>query len=473
MASSIVNALGAGSGIDIRGLVDQLVTANFQARNGQLDRQNRTLSAEISSASSLRSDITSFASGLKTLATGGTVANQATSSDTSIIRASAIAGSTLPSASTEVEVRQLARAQTAASAPQASRTAAIGTGKLTLQFGTATTSGGAITGFTAGTSAAIDINITSGNDSLNGIAAAINAANVGVTATIVTDTSGARLSLKGATGEAQAFTLTATEDVGAPGLAALNIGVGSSIGTAAQDAIVAVDGIALKRPSNSISDLVDGVKLDLVAARPGTSVTLGSNIPTDALKQAVNDLVSAYNNLASNVRSQTNATDGTLRGDAAARNFSRALGRLTLTPLSTTAPSGAPRTLAEIGVATNRDGSLTVNTAQLDAALRNFPSAVEALFANGTGASGGGIAAAFQAIADAATDSTTGLGASIDRYTRAQATVSDQRARVSTETEAFRTRLTRQFSGADSRVAAYRTTGAFLTQQFRPNTSNN
>lgn len=473
VSSSIISSLGSGSGIDIAGLVDQLVTANFQNKNSQLNSQSKTVAAEISSATSLKSDISNLASGLKTLATGGTVSTQATSSDTSIVKASAISGSTLAATSTEVEVRQLARAQTAASTPQASRTAPIGTGKLTLQFGTATTSGGAITGFTAGAGAAVDINITSGNASLDGIAAAINAANAGVTATIVSDSSGARLSLKGATGEAQAFTLTATEDAGAPGLAALNIGVGSSVGTAAQDAIVAVDGIALKRASNSISDLVAGVKLDLVAAKPGTSVTLGSSIPTDTLKQSVNDFVSAFNNLTSNVKSQTNATDGTLRGDAAARNFARALGRLTLTPLATTTTSGVPRTLAEIGVATNRDGSLTVNTAQLDAALKNYPSAVEALFANGTGSSGGGIAAAFQAIADAATDSTTGLGASIDRYTKTQSSISDQKDKLATDTTNYRNRLTKQFSSVDSKVASYKSTGSYLTQQFKTNSSNN
>ncbi|MFX8016042.1 hypothetical protein ABTK76_19245, partial [Acinetobacter baumannii] len=87
---------------------------------------------------------------------------------------------------------------------------------------------GAITGFTAGSTAAVNITIDSSNNSLQGIAKAINAANAGVTATVLTDSSGARLSLKGKTGEAQAFTLTATEDASAPGLAQLNVGVGAT-----------------------------------------------------------------------------------------------------------------------------------------------------------------------------------------------------------------------------------------------------
>ncbi|MFX5999280.1 flagellar filament capping protein FliD, partial [Acinetobacter baumannii] len=66
---------------------------------------------------------------------------------------------------------------------------------------------------------------------------------------------------------------------------------------AAQDAVVAVDGVPLKRSTNSISDLVPGVKLDLVSAKPGTIVSLGASTPTDALSQAINNFVSAYNSL--------------------------------------------------------------------------------------------------------------------------------------------------------------------------------
>ena len=473
MVDSIINTLGAGSGIDIPSLVNQLVTANFQAKNGALNRQNQTLSAQISSASTLKSDITSFTEGLTTLAKSGNVSTQATSSDSGVVRASAISGAQLSGISTQLEVRQLAQAQATASGPLPDRTSAIGTGTLTLQFGTATTANGTITGFTAGNGAAVNITIDSSNASLNGIAAAINAANAGVTATIITDSSGPRLALKGATGEAQAFTLTATEDVGAEGLAALNIGVGSTIGTAAQDAIVAVDGTPLKRSTNSISDLVDGVKLDLVTAKPGTTISLTSSTPTDALKQVVNDYITAFNNLVANVKAQTNAIDGPLRGDSAARTFGTALSRLNLTALSNPSVAGAPRSLAEIGISTNRDGTISVRTAQLDAALKNFPEAVQALFADGTGASGGGLAAAFKAIGDAATSATTGLGATISRYTKEQGRIAEQRDRIASETENFRNRLTRQFSNSDARVAAYKQTQAFLTQQFKTNTSDN
>jgi flagellar hook-associated protein 2 len=202
-------------------------------------------------------------------------------------------------------------------------------------------------------------------------------------------------------------------------------------------------------------------------------VSLTSSTPTDTLRQVVNDYVAAFNNLQANLRAQTNAVDGPLRGDAAARTFGAALGRLNLTPLSTTTTAGAPRTLSDIGISTNRDGTISVRTEQLDAALRDFPEAVEALFANGTGASGGGLAAAFAAIAEPATSSTTGLGATIDRYTDQQESIAEQLDRVAAETETVRARLTRQFSSSDAIVASYRQTQSFLTQQFAPRTDNN
>jgi len=471
MVDSIVNTLGAGSGIDITSLVNQLVTAQFAARNAALDRQDRALSAQISAIGQLKSNVTSFADALKTLATGGTVSSQPNSSNTAVVAVSALSGAKLSGLSNTIEVRQLAKGQTATTVPLPSRTDPIGQGTLTLTFGTASVANDQLTSFTAGSAAPIDITINATNSSLDGIAAAINAKNAGVTATVLTDADGARLSIKSKTGANQAFTLVATEDPAAPGLSALDIKVGASgttIGSAAQDAIVAVDGVALKRSTNSVSDLIDGVKLDLVSAAPGTVVNLSSSTPIDNIRSSVNDLVSALNNLQATVKAQTSATGGALFNDPATRNLQQSLRQLTLTKLATPTIAGAPSTLADIGVSTNRDGSLTLNADRLTKALTDYPDAVEALFQNGTGASGGGIAAAFKAIADQVTDTTYGLGASEARYSKQQNAIADARERAQSDAAVATTRLTKQFSGSDARIAAYKATQAFLTQQFAP-----
>lgn len=467
--SSIVSTLGAGSGIDIAALVSDLVSAQYTPKTQQLNQQNSKLNVQISAISNLKSNITSFATGLSQLVTDGSLSTAPTSSNAGIVKASAIPGQSAQGLSASVEVRQLATTQVAATGPIADATASVGTGTLTLQFGTATVASGAITAFTAGSAAPIDIAIDAAHSSLQDIAKAINAANAGVTATLLTDSAGTRLSLKSKTGAEQAFTLTATEDVGAPGLSALNVGVGATgttIGSVAQDAIVAVDGVALQRSTNSISDLIPGAKLDLVSAAPGTVVTLGSSAPTEALTLALNNFVSAYNDLHNGLKADLDAKGGALFGDPAAASLNRSLRGLTLTKLATSSIAGAPTTLAEIGVSTNRDGTLSINSTQLNAALTAYPDAVEALFANGSGASGGGLAAAFKSIADAATSTSAGLGASESRYTKAQTTIADALEKISTQQEQTRTRLTRQFSTADARISAYKAIQAQLTQQI-------
>lgn len=463
-----LSALGAGSGIDYTALVSGLVDAQFAGKNQQLTARSDALTAQISAASTLKSTISQFATSLKSLTKGGTLMTQPSSANSGVVRASALPSARLSGFSAQVEVRQLAQAQASASPFIADRTAALGTGKLTLTLGSGTVANGAITGFTPGSAAPIDISIDASNNTLDGIARAINQANAGVTAAVVNDGTGARLTLKGKTGADQAFTLTATEDAAAPGLAQFNVGIGepATIGTGAQDAEVKVDGLTYRRASNTVKDLISGVQLDLVSAAPGTSVSLGNTPPTSALRQSVLDFVEAYNQVIGQVKEQTDAQTGPLKSDYAARNLQRALGALTGVPLATALTSGAPTTLGEIGVSTNRDGTLTVKADQLDRALKDFPDAVEALFQDGATSTRGGLAAAFQSIADRATSTVGGLGASQTRYNAAKTEVAKQQEKASEAAETMRTRLTRQFAGTDARVSAYRSAQGFLTQQI-------
>ena len=201
----------------------------------------------------------------------------------------------------------------------ASRTTTIGTGNLTFTFGTATVSGGAMTGFTAAAARPSPSRSIRRNSTLDGIAKAINAAKAGVTATVITDADGsARLSLKGATGTASAFTVSGDT----PELAVLNVGKGqtaTTIGSTAGNAALKLDGVAVERASNSISDLIDGVKLDLTSASVGNPVTIGSSTPTAGLTQAVTDFVDTFNQMQAIVKEETDAATGSLHNDSAAK----------------------------------------------------------------------------------------------------------------------------------------------------------
>ena len=369
MVSSISYSLGIGSGIDTKALIEGLADAVRAPKEALLARREAANAAQVSALADASGAIDSFAAALSTLIAGGTLFSQPNVSDTSILTATAQPGARLGDLSAVIEVGQLARAQTLESMSLASASDPVGQGDLTL-----TTSRGAFT-----------VTIDATNDSLDGLAKAINDQNSGVTATIVTQQSGVRLVLKGGTGEAEAFTLGVPAGT-ATGLERFAFGGGATGGMTAaqtaQDAIVHLDGVEVKRSSNVIGDLIDGVQIDLKRAVPGTTVSLGITRPSAAIEQAVNDFTAAYNELHAILAEATAAPGaagegGPLRGDLGIRELQRQLARLPSTILSS---QGGPATLAEIGVATNRDGTLSVNGARLKEMLEADPQGVEALF---------------------------------------------------------------------------------------------
>jgi flagellar hook-associated protein 2 len=371
--SSILTALGAGSGIDTTTLVSQLVSASYDPKVSALTKQQTANTAKISSLGSLTSGIDAFASALQSLVAGGTLKSQPSSSDSSILTATTQSGTNISALSAQIEVRQLATAQSLVSTTLATAATPVGQGGLTL-----TTAKGTF-----------NITIGANNNNMTGLAAAINATNTGatpsgVTASVVTDSSGARLVIKGATGAANSFSLSANgADADLTRFASTGTGALMTQAQPAQDAIIRMDGVDSTHSSNAIDDLIPGVTLNLVAARVGTTVNLGLTRPTDAITQAVSDYVSAYNSLKSELSDATavgsgGTGQGPLYGNAAIRQMQTQLSKVTSTALSSF-PNG-PQTLAEIGVSTGQDGTLSVDSKKLATALATYPDAVEAMF---------------------------------------------------------------------------------------------
>lgn len=465
---SIAKALGMGSGIDITSLVGQLVDASFANKNAALTAREEKLTAQISKAGELKSGISDFASALSQLTAGGTLATQPTSSNSGIVTVARLPGATLAGLNASVEVRQLAQGQVASTSAFAGASTEIGTGTLTLTFGTATVADGAMTDFTAGAAAPVTIPIGAADSTLQGVANAINAAKAGVTASVITDESGARLMVKSASGASQAFELS-----GSGALASLDIGrgaSGSTINAAAQNALVALDGVEVSYPVNSISNLIPGVRLDLVAASAGTRVAIGSTRPSEAISQAVTNFVDTFNQVYRLVKEAVDPIAGPLRGDPAAKDLLRQLKGMTLAALLPATPDETPAALADVGVATQRDGTLRIDSARLAKVLTAWPDRIEAMFANG-----GGLSAALTDIAESAVGKTsakgigeaTGLTASLLNYGKAQDKIDIAQENVLVAVERMRERMTQQFAAMDSKVAAYKSTQSFLDQQIK------
>ncbi len=369
LGQSILSGLNAGAGIDTDGLITNLTTAQKAALEDPITTKQATNTAQISAVSSIASDLSTFSQSLATLISGGSLQVQPVSSNANVMTVAAKPGVAMGDLSSTITVNALAQAQSLKSASFAANQT----------FNTGTLS------FTVGSGSPVTINVTSSNNTVAGIAQAINAQNAGVTANVVTAADGSStLVLKGKAGAAQAFTVSGTDTgTGGQSLSSLSYGGGAAGGMTqtlvAQDASVTVDGVTVTRPSNSFDDVIPGVSMTLTGTG---NVSLSSKVPTDDISQAVNDFVSAYNTLMGEITTATaaagNGTDaGPLRGNQSIRALKDQLSKLTTTNLNA---SGTVRTLAELGVKTSLDGTLTVDQPTLSKMLTSYPNDVAQMF---------------------------------------------------------------------------------------------
>jgi len=441
---SIANSLGYGSGIDVASLVTQLAAASREPKVARFDTRTKAVQSSISAVAQARSNLESFSSSLAGLVAGGTLQSQPSVADTSILDARAVIGTRMTNFSGSVEVTQLSRGQTLASAFLASAAAPVGQGTLTLTVG----------------STAYPVVIGTGNDSLTGLAAAINGARSAVTASVVNDTAGARLVLKGPPGTPSAFTLSSTD----PGLAAFAYPGSMTLVQSALNAEFSVDGLTYSRATNTIDDVVPGVVLTLKKVAVGTPVSVGVTRAGDTLKSTMADFVSVFNELKGQVALARSAT----RGDQAMRTLDRQLSQLIAQPVTSSQPSS----LSAIGVQTNRDGTISFDEAAFNRAYASDPDAVEAIFsptrdATHTVDTDPGIGGALAALKTAVTSTNGALSSLSTRLGKEATALATDRERMEAREAAYKARLEKQFGGVDSRIGALKATQSYLDQQIK------
>lgn len=451
MIGSIATTLGVGSGIDTVKLVADLSAASRDPKVAQFDTRASANKSRISAVAQARSDLESFSTTFAELVKGGTLQSQPSVADPAAMTAVAAPGVRVGNLSAEFSIQKLAKAQSAYSAYLAGPTATVGQGAMTLTVGTQN----------------FNITIDSTNDSLNGLAAAINASTSGVTANVLNDASGSRIVLKGQTGAAGGFTL-ATVPGGDPALDRFSYpgsGGGLILAQAAQDAEFTVDGIAYTRPTNSVTDVFSGITLTLKKAAPGVPIAVTNGRPTDVIRQTLTDFISVYNTLKRDVVAARSSTGG----DPALRAL-----EVQITALISNTVTSDPdvNSLTDIGVFTNRDGSISLDSTKFNAALAAKPDAVEALFsptrdATHNATTDPGLSGALQALKDSATGSGGALVSVKTRLDKETEQIADARKRMEAREAAYKTRLQRQFVGMDSRVAALKATQSYLDQQIK------
>ena len=389
----MISAPGIGSGLDINGIVGQLMAAERLPLTA-LENREKAFNQKISAFGQVRSALASFQTAMQGLSSNKFQALSATSSDSEVLSASA--GGNATPASYQIEVQQLAQQHKLASDGHASTNDVIGSGTLNIQFGTYDSGSNSFIA-NAG-KAAKSIAIDPANSTLSGIRDAINAANAGVTATIVNDGSatGNRLVITSTdSGAANSLKISVADDDGnaldSSGLSALAYdptapaGSGKNLGqvAAARDALLNIDGIAVAQSSNTVKSAIEGVTLNLAQTNVGQTLTLTVGRDSEAIKTAVQTFVDAYNSASSTLKKMTafngvGAQNGVLLGDATTRTIQTQMRGLLNTSVDS---GGALTTLSQIGVSFGSDGTLTLDSAKLNTAIDSNFDGIAALFA--------------------------------------------------------------------------------------------
>ena len=464
--SSIISALGAGSGIDFTRLAEDISTASFAVQRNTITARKTALEAQISAAATLRGAITGLASALGDRIRSGDLAPKGELGNPAVARVIVPAG-IRPRGDFSLEVNSLAQGQTLVARPLASRDTLVGEGTLTLRFGAV--SGASFTADAA--RAGVDIAITA-TDTLATLASKINEASGGaVQAYVATGTNGAQLVMKGRDGAANGFVLEAASindpAANAPGdlsyfgwSPAITNG---ELRQSARDAAFQLDGVAMTSPTNRVTGLPGGFGLNLTATNTGAPTTLSFATSNDAVTSVMTDFVSALNDIIGQINDLAAPFGGELGNDPGARELRRDLGGLASRVVMPGAVGDAPRTLGDLGLAITRDGTFRVDTVRLNRALESSPDAVAAMFS--TGVSGVfGTMDRFARENSLVTDPGS-LGGSLRRYETQKAASEERLSRIAEQQENLRERLTREFTASERRVAASQSTLTFIRQQ--------
>jgi flagellar hook-associated protein 2 len=468
-----ISSPGVGSGLDVNSILTQLVSIERQPIV-QLQTQASSLQTKLSAFGKLQSNLSGLRDAASAL-TSPSAWNQTagTSSDAASVSVTTDANN-LPG-SYSVEVTQLAQSQSNISKTYAAATDFVGEGTLHIELGT----WGVGNAFTAKPdTTAIDIAVGPPAKSLAEVRDMVNAANAGITATVLTDASGARLVFRSsATGAVNGFKVSVTDtdggNVDASGLSALAFDPSVGVVTmakalAAANASAFINGAPVSSASNTLSNVVDGMTLQLKRATTAP-VEINTAPDKDAIRKKVETFVTAYNDLNKELAAQTkydaaSKTSGALQGDSAAVSLRAAL-RSTLR-----GNSGASTTftrLADIGVDVLQDGSIKLDSSKLDNALANLPE-MKKLFSNSDtlAPANNGFATLFRTQADQAlgvdgsiASRSDGLRERINRNEKRQA---ELEVRVAL-TEA---RLRKQYTSLDAQMGQLQSLSTYVTQQM-------
>jgi flagellar hook-associated protein 2 len=454
-ANALITSTGIGSGLDIGAIVSSLTTAFGAAQTDQLTNQQNSIDSQVSAYGTFASALDTLQSTLAALETPSQLAGfDAVVTDKNI--ASATTTSDAVAGTYSLQVNNLATAASLTSKPVVNSSTAVGTGILTISVGGASTA----------------INIDSTDNTLAGIASEINSASInpGVTASVITTSDGARLVLTGTTTGA-ANAITVTQAGGDGGLSALVYDPASGVknltqSQAAQDASFSINGFAGTSASNVVSGAISGVTINLLqSSAAGTPTTLTVSPDTSGAQTSIDKFVTALNSTLSSIQTLTGydpstQTAGALNGNATLEAFQNQLENI-LGQVS--GGSGGVKSLTDLGITANADGSYSVDDTKLGNVLSSSLSSVGNLLGGSHG-----IVTQIDNLIDGYTQP-GGLLATINQGLETSLkNVSTQQTALAAQLAAYSARLTAEYNAMDTAVALLKQTQTYLNAEFNP-----
>jgi len=465
-----ISTPGVGSGLDVRTIVSQLVALERQPIT-QLQTKASSLQTKLSAYGRLKSEMATLQDAATALTNPSTWNSKTfTSNNTSAVTGSVTEGALATSFS--VRVNNLAQAQSVRSGALATNAAIGSEGRLDLQSGkwdgTTFTSSGS----------AVSVNILD-TDTLSDIAGKINSSGAGVTAVVVRSGAEDRLLLRGnGTGDDAGFRIQSfdgggtaiTDGTTGVGSLAFDHGPTGFYGMArtqtAMDANIEIDGIAVSSATNTVSDAVPGVTLNLLAETTSNAqVSIAAN--EAETKARLEAFQKAYNTLNASLADLTrynaaNKSAGPLQGDSTAVGLQSVLRSM----LGANGPAGTSFSrLSDVGMELQRDGSLSINSAKLTASLAK-PEDLRTFFdADSGNATTDGLAKRLGDFVRTAVS----IDGTIDNRNKALKSAIDrnttEQERISERVTRSETRLYAQFSRLDANMAALSSLGSFVSSQ--------
>jgi flagellar hook-associated protein 2 len=455
-ANTLISSEGIGSGLDINAIVQALTTAQGLAQNTQLADRQQALNAQVSAYGTFQSALETLQAALTPLQTASSLAaNAATVADDTV--ASVTANADAVPATYSLGVQNLATAASLSSQAFASANTAIGIGTLTIAVGGVST----------------DIAIDSSDNTVAGIAAAINGApnNPGVTASVLTTSAGSRLILSG-TKTGATNSITVTESGGDGGLSALVYNPAGNTTNltqtqAALDANFTINGFAATSPTNQVSGAVSGLTINLLKTTPtGSPTTVTVAADTSDAQTSIGTFVTALNGLITAIQGLTSydpstQTAGPLLGNPTLESFQNQLQNVLDQVQGGSAATGT--SLASLGITANTQGTYDTNASTLGNALSGALSSVTGLF-SGTN----GIASQLNSLINTYTEP-GGLLDTINQGLQSGLTdVANQQTALNARLATYSATLTAEYNAMDNAVALLKQTQTYLTAEFNP-----